>query len=82
MVRKETIEYLYLLQTWYRDELVAQASNGTDRIWNKDRRDKVGRARGDHAAKISAIEEARVNLDRFIPEERVFRELFFALAAK
>jgi len=82
IVQKDIVEYLYLLQTWYRDELVATTANGMDRIWNKDRRKSIGQSGGDNAAKIAAIEEARVNLDRFIPEERVFRELFFALAAK
>ena len=82
-VRRDIVEYLYLLQTWYRDELVVGATGATDRIWNKDCKDRVGKARGSSAvAKIAAIEQARVNLDRFIPEERVFRDLFFALAAK
>jgi len=32
--------------------------------------------------KIAAVEKARYYLDRFVNEERVFRDLFFALAAR
>lgn len=82
-VRREIVEYLYLLQTWYRDVLVTEVTGDAGPIWNKDSKDGLGKLRGgDVGAKIAAIEQARVNLDRFIPEERVFRDLFFALAAK
>ncbi|NUM56706.1 MAG: DNA polymerase III subunit delta' [Candidatus Hydrogenedentes bacterium] len=82
-VRRDIVEYLYLMQTWYRDVLVADATGGTGHVWNKDSKDGLGTSRGgDPGAKIVAIEQARVNLDRFIPEERVFRDLFFALAAR
>lgn len=80
-VRRETFEYLYLLQTWYRDELVARATGSTERVWNKDQKAKIGKVRGDLSAKIAAIDAARQYLDRYIPEERVFRHLFFVLAA-
>jgi DNA polymerase-3 subunit delta' len=82
-IRRDIVEYLYLMQTWYRDVMVADATGGTGHVWNKDSKDGLGKSRGgDAGAKIAAIERARVNLDRFIPEERVFRDLFFALAAK
>ncbi len=82
-VRRDIVEYLYLMQTWYRDVMVADATGGKGPIWNKDVKDGLGKSRGGgSSAKIAAIEQARVNLDRFIPEERVFRDLFFALAAK
>jgi len=83
-VRRDIVEYLYLMQTWYRDLLVAGAAGNGGPVWNIDKRDAIATAAGggDASAKIAAIEQARVNLDRFIPEERVFRELFFALAAK
>lgn len=82
-VRRDIVEYLYLMQTWYRDVMVADATGGTGHVWNKDCKDGLGKSRArDPGAKIAAIEQARVNLDRFIPEERVFRDLFFALAEK
>lgn len=82
-VRRDIVEYLYLMQTWYRDVMVADATGGTGHVWNKDSKDGLGKSRArDPGAKIAAIEQARVNLDRFIPEERVFRDLFFALAEK
>ncbi|MBM3289296.1 MAG: hypothetical protein FJY92_04020, partial [Candidatus Hydrogenedentes bacterium] len=82
-VRRDIVEYLYLMQTWYRDVLVAGSTGGAGAIWNRDKKAELGRSGGgDAGAKIAAIEQARVDLDRFIPEERVFRELFFALAAK
>lgn len=82
-VRRDIVEYLYLMETWYRDVLVTGATGGAGPIWNIDKKDGFGKSTGgDAGAKIAAIEQARVNLDRFIPEERVFRDLFFALAAK
>lgn len=82
-VRRDIVEYLYLLETWYRDVMVAEATGGAGPIWNKDCRDELGKLRGgDPGKKIAAIEQARINLDRYIPEERVFRDLFFALAAR
>lgn len=82
LVRRDILEYLYLFETWYRDEMVFAALGDTERLWH---RDQSGRLRagaiGASDAKLHAIEEARHLLDRYIPEDRVFRELFFSLAA-
>ncbi len=82
LFRRDLLDYLYLLETWYRDELVYGAAGSGGTFLNKDRLDKL-RAGVSRAPdkKIAAIERARVFLDRYINEERVFRDLFFALAA-
>lgn len=82
VVKRDLMEYLYLLETWYRDEMVVAATGDTSRVWNKDRgaRLKAG-VSGDAPAKVAAIERTRYYLDRFVNEERVFRDLFFTLAA-
>lgn len=87
MSRRDTMEYLYLLESWYRDSLVYAATGDLSRVLNQDQRDLFERA-GEadyarltgYAGKLAAIEKARVYLERFLNEERVFRDLFFALA--
>lgn len=80
-VKREILEYLYLLETWYRDEMVYRATGNAGAVMNGDQleRLKAGTS-ADAPAKIAAIEKARSYLDKFINEERVFRDLFFALA--
>lgn len=79
--RRDTMEYLYLLESWYRDSLVYAATGDLSRVLNQDQRDLLERApEADYAGKLGAIEKARVYLERFLNEERVFRDLFFALA--
>lgn len=81
--RRDILEVLYLLETWYRDEAVVAATGDTARIMNLDYAERLTRpASSNPGAKIEAIERARLYLDRFINEERVFRDLFFALAEK
>lgn len=83
LARRDIVEYLYLLETWYRDELVFAATKNPEQLLNSDHADhfRQGTSR-DPGKKIEAIEQARHYLDRFISEDRVFRDLFFALAAK
>lgn len=82
LARRDILEYLYLLETWYRDELVFAATGDAGRVLNLDQLDALAAARSSGPAeKIEAIERARGYLDRYINEERVFRDLFFALAA-
>ncbi|MCC6696563.1 MAG: DNA polymerase III subunit delta' [Candidatus Hydrogenedentes bacterium] len=82
LVKRDMLEYLYLLQTWYRDEMVFAATRDSAKVWNKDHLKRLEAAQSPNAAaKIRAIETARMYLDRFINEERVFRDLFMALAA-
>ncbi|MBN2311358.1 MAG: DNA polymerase III subunit delta' [Candidatus Hydrogenedentes bacterium] len=81
LIRNDILEYLYLLETWYRDELVCGALGDTRRAWNHDRAGSLqNKVSSDPAAKILAVEKARTYLDRHVNEERVFRDLFFALA--
>ena len=78
------MEHLYLFAAWYRDQLVYGATGDMAHVLNKDQ-DKRLESDGarDIAAiekKILAIEKARLYLERFIKEDRVFRDLFFAFA--
>ncbi|HOD50839.1 MAG TPA: DNA polymerase III subunit delta' [Candidatus Hydrogenedentes bacterium] len=76
------LDYLFLLETWYRDEMVYAATKKEGSIFNRDHLDGVrDRLSTVPENKIEAVEKARYYLDRFVNEERVFRDLFFALAA-
>ncbi len=80
-VERETMEYLYLFQTWYRDELVFAATQSVDKVLNFDKTNLMKKTDTDKSQdKILAINEARLYLGRFINEERVFRNLFLTLA--
>lgn len=82
-IRRAILDYLFLWETWYRDEMVFAATANESKILNRDCldrfRDRVSTAPD---KKIAAVEKARYYLDRFVNEERVFRDLFFALAAR
>lgn len=80
-IRRDILEYLYLMQTWYRDELIYGAVGSVDQVWNRDRQARLeAKCSSDPGSKIAAIENARTYLDRYIPEDRVFRDLFFTLS--
>ena len=91
IVRRDIMEYLYLLETWYRDELVYSTTGNEEQVLNRDQlerhraageRKTSARAKGeDYDRKFDAIEKARVYLERFLKEERVFRDLFFVLSS-
>lgn len=80
--RRDLMEILYLFETWYRDVMLLRATGDAERVLN---RDQVAGLRetpdGDYHGKLEAIEKTRVYLERFLSEERVFRDLFFVLAA-
>ncbi|MFP4500620.1 MAG: DNA polymerase III subunit delta' [Candidatus Hydrogenedentota bacterium] len=81
-MRRDLLEYLYLLETWYRDALVYRATGDLARVLNRDQADRLAKApEADYHGKLGAIEKARIYLDRFLKEDRVFRDLFFTLAA-
>lgn len=81
-MRRDLMEYLYLLETWYRDALVYHATGTLDRVLNRDQAQRLAATPdADYGAKLGAIEQARIYLERFLNEERVFRDLFFTLAA-
>ncbi len=81
LVRRDIVEYLYLLATWYRDQWVYAETGDRTRVWNVDAIDRLASKPPTQVdAKLKAIEKCRYYLDRFIPEERVFRDLFLTLA--
>lgn len=83
LVRGELFEYLVLLDAWYRDELVYGLSRDTQLIFNRDYLNKL-KTEIDvekHAHKIAAIVEAWKYIERNLKPARVFRDLFFTLAA-
>jgi DNA polymerase-3 subunit delta' len=81
-IRREQFEYLYLLQTWYRDALVLGAGGSEHQVFNQDQASQLRAAAAvDHAAKLAAFEKARLYLERNLRADRVFRDLFFVLAA-
>lgn len=82
MSRRNLLEFLYLLEMWYRDVLVYGATGDSSRVLNRDRVALLEASdTRNPESKIDAIEKARLYLERFLNEERVFRDLFFALAA-
>lgn len=79
--RRGILEMLYLMETWYRDKLVLRATGDGGRVLNRDRLEELKSPNDeDLEAKLDAIEKARLYLNRFLNEERVFRDLFFVLA--
>lgn len=82
LAQRNLLEYLYLLETWYRDEMVVAATGDTARCFNRDQTDALQQGVSSQAdKKVAAIEQARLYAERFINDERVFRSLFFTLAA-
>jgi DNA polymerase-3 subunit delta' len=79
--RRDLMEYLYLLETWYRDVAVCRLLGEDGPILNRDKLAEL-RAAPDIVLddKIAAIQKACLYIERFIREDRVFRVLFFALA--
>lgn len=81
MSRRNLLEFLYLLEMWYRDVLVFGATGDAARVLNRDRLALLEASdTSDPESKINAIEKARLYLERFLNEDRVFRDLFFSLA--
>lgn len=79
--RRDIMEHLYLMETWYRDKLVYSATGDLAHVLNRDYKALLETAdAGQSDAKIVAIDKARLYLERFLNEERVFRDLFFVLA--
>ena len=81
LCRRDIMEMLYLMEVWYRDVLVYSATGNAEFVMNKDQMALLESAGvSDPDAKIGAVEKSRRYLERFLNEERVFRDLFFALA--
>jgi DNA polymerase-3 subunit delta' len=81
IIRRDIIEYLYLFETWYRDKEVVRVTHDPARVLNRDSIERLQKGKpSDLGAKRAAFEKAHRYLERFLNEERVFRDLFFALA--
>jgi len=81
LVRRDVMEYLYLLKTWYRDALVLAATARPEQLLNRDQeRCLAAYGREDWEKKLAAIEKAWLYIERNLSMERVFRDLFFTLA--
>lgn len=81
LIRRDIMEFLYLFGTWYRDTAVLHVTGDAQRVFNRDQLPRIEKARPLELDKaLEAIEKARRYLERFLNEERVFRDLFFALA--
>lgn len=79
--RRAILEHLYLFETWYRDALVFSATGQLDRVLNRDQQGQLESAGTKNPFEtLNAISKARLYLERFLSEDRVFRDLFFALA--
>jgi len=83
LFRRDIMEYLYLFETWCRDQEVFALTGDPAQVLNRDqvtRLQKTVEAGAELDRKLAAVERARVYLERFLKEDRVFRDLFFVLA--
>lgn len=82
LVRRNLMEYLYLLATWYRDEMVFRVTGDAAKVFNRDhvRRFEAAPCPGE-GDKLAAIEKAWRYIERNLSVDRVFRDLFFVLAS-
>lgn len=80
LIRREQMEYLYLLQTWYRDVLVFEATGDAARVMNRDQVAQFTGSAGADRDRLGAIEKAWLYIERNLNIDRVFRDLFFTLA--
>lgn len=81
LIRRDLMEYFYLFEAWYRDVMVLETTGDPERVLNRDHLEELAKpVGGDHAARLVAIETAWIYVQRNLVKDRVFRDLFFALA--
>ena len=81
-VRRDYLEYLYLFETWYRDAWVYASTQDEQLVLNRDQIPALEQHAGSgYPDKLAAIEQAWVYIERNLAIDRIFRDLFFALAA-
>jgi len=81
-VRRDYLEYLYLFETWYRDAWVYTTTRDEQLVLNRDQIPALEQHAGvDYPDKLAAIEQAWVYIERNLAIDRIFRDLFFVLAA-
>lgn len=80
LIQRDIMEHLYLIETWLRDKLVLDVTGDVEHVLNRDQVSILASASmTDLEGKIGAVQKARVQLERFLNQERVFRDLFFSL---
>ncbi len=79
--RRTLLQYLYLFESWYRDELILSATDDLSHVLNRNKANEIKKnpSRNPWSC-IEVIEKARHYLDRQMNEERVLRSLFLDLA--
>lgn len=81
MLRRDLMEYLYLMLAWCRDEWVYRAAGGMQCVLNRDQAARLEKGSvGAGPARLEAIDRAWLYIERNLSMERVFRDLFFKLA--
>jgi DNA polymerase III delta' subunit len=81
-VRRDYLEYLYLFETWYRDAWVYTTTRDEQLVLNRDQIPALQQQAGQaYPEKLAAIEQAWVYIERNLAIDRIFRDLFFVLAA-
>lgn len=81
LIRRDMMEYLYLFEAWYRDVLAYESTRDASRVLNRDQLDRLENESSGKGDKLAAIELAWRYIERNLNVDRVFRDLFFALAA-
>jgi DNA polymerase III subunit delta' len=83
IARRERLEYLYLWESWFRDQMVLQATGDPGLLLNRDQAERIAaQTSGNLAGKIAAIEETRRLMERHISDDRLFRDLFLTMAGR
>lgn len=81
-LRRDYLEYLYLFETWYRDAWVYSMTRDAQHVLNRDQIPALKLYDGHgYPEKLAAIEKSWVYIERNINIDRIFRDLFFVLAA-
>ncbi len=82
IIRQDLMEYLYLFNTLCRDEMVYAVTGDIHHVFNREMVGHRAAANMDsHVKKLKAIEESWLYIERNLNKDRVFRDLFFILAA-
>ncbi len=80
-LRRDLMEYMYLMLTWRRDQWVYRETGDMRRVMNCDQEARLKqRAAAFKEPRLEAIDKAWLHIERNIGMDRVFRDLFFQLA--
>ena len=83
LVRQELLEHLVLFDAWYRDELVQGVTGESRFAHNQDHTGRLSPCDNldRQQKKLRAIADAWKYIERNMSKQRIFRDLFFALAS-